>query len=419
MYECARCAHLHRIASLRLSFRIVHPPPSRLASGLSDLESILGSVGRHPSSPIRSRCGLIVMSKDLSDIHARLFNHRPFVQGEVRHFVREFEDQRGDREVERVFRVLERVTELRDEHVDQVQVAAQAALPGLQAKLARTRTLYQHILDPNRTLEIAKASENSKHIRAREWQEFEQDLDLQRKRVTEAYQAQAIDLQPPVPPFTMSVTIDPRIFIQPSTHLLQLIANSEAGLGSELDQLKKALDGTDSRMEVGHVRLLHQCLRDGQLSADQPFHALLADCHMILPEPRFPPRDPELEARIQRLRAQQANRDYQNMTRNINQKDIMSSLMSDDEPLSKQFKEINNYLLLIIQFVLSVGTSFVAGYLFPYYFYGIVDVGKRLLVGIILAFVVAMADLYFVIRFFLETDGVINVTGKRDKLKNS
>ncbi|TRY72695.1 hypothetical protein TCAL_03394 [Tigriopus californicus] len=115
--------------------------------------------------------------------------------GEVRHFVREFEDQRGDREVERVFRVLERVTELRDEHVDQVQVAAQAALPGLQAKLARTRTLYQHILDPNRTLEIAKASENSKHIRAREWQEFEQDLDLQRKRVTEAYQAQAIDLQ--------------------------------------------------------------------------------------------------------------------------------------------------------------------------------------------------------------------------------
>lgn len=135
------------------------------------------------------------MIADLSDIHARLFNHRPFVQGEVRHFVREFEDQRGDREVERVFRVLERVTELRDEHVDQVCDAAQAHLPGVQATLARTRTLCQNILDQNRTREIEKASENSKQIRAREWQEFEQDLDRQRQRITEAYQTKAIDLQ--------------------------------------------------------------------------------------------------------------------------------------------------------------------------------------------------------------------------------
>lgn len=101
--------------------------------------------------------GAFFMIADLSDIHARLFNHRPFVQGEVRHFVREFEDQRGDREVERVFRVLERVTELRDEHVDQVCDAAQTHLPAVQATLARTRTLCQNILDQNRTREIVSS----------------------------------------------------------------------------------------------------------------------------------------------------------------------------------------------------------------------------------------------------------------------
>ena len=61
-------------------------------------------------------------------------------------------------------------------------------------------------------------------------------------------------------------------------------------------------------------------------------------------------------------------------------------------------KELNSYLLLIFQFLFSVVTSFFAGYLAPYFFYGVTDVGKRLLVGIILAFMVAIADLYFIIR---------------------
>lgn len=136
----------------------------------------------------------------------------------------------------------------------------------------------------------------------------------------------------------MSVTIDPRIFIRPSDALCQLLTDTEAGPGSDLANLQKALDLKNPRMEVDHVKTLRHCFQTGQLSADRPFHALLAECEMILPEPQFPPRNPQLEARIQRLRAQQANRDYQEMTRNIDQKDIMSSLMSEGEPISKQCK---------------------------------------------------------------------------------
>ncbi len=80
-------------------------------------------------------------------------------------------------------------------------------------------------------------------------------------------------------------------------------------------------------------------------------------------------------------------------------------------------KELNNYLLLIAQFVLSIAASFAAGYLAPYYFYGILDQGTRLLVGLVFAFVVAMADMYFIVRFMLQAEGVIDLR-EMDKKRN-
>ena len=45
----------------------------------------------------------------------------------------------------------------------------------------------------------------------------------------------------------------------------------------------------------------------------------------------------------------------------------------------------------------------------PFYFYGTVAVGPRLLYGIISGFVVGMADLYFVMRHLLQIEGVIDM----------
>ena len=71
-------------------------------------------------------------------------------------------------------------------------------------------------------------------------------------------------------------------------------------------------------------------------------------------------------------------------------------------------KELNNYLLIILQLVVSVACSFTFGYLAPYYLAQVSEVGPRLLSGLMVAFVVALADLYFVLKFFLETEGVID-----------
>ena len=50
------------------------------------------------------------------------------------------------------------------------------------------------------------------------------------------------------------------------------------------------------------------------------FHELISECEVTLPQPKFPERDPALEARCQKLRAQQAEREYQKMTSNVDSK---------------------------------------------------------------------------------------------------
>jgi len=149
-----------------------------------------------------------------------------------------------------------------------------------------------------------------------------------------------------------------------------------------------------------------------QEDEDLHFHELIQNCDLIVPEPKVAPRNPELEARIQKLKKLQEQKEYNKMTDNVDPWRRMEIEDREDKPISKQLEELNRYLLLIFQFVLSMVSAFAFGYLAPYYFYGTVDVGRRLLYGIISGFVVGMADLYFVIRHLLTTEGVIQIKEK-------
>ncbi|XP_075237320.1 uncharacterized protein LOC142333725 isoform X3 [Lycorma delicatula] len=48
-----------------------------------------------------------------------------------------------------------------------------------------------------------------------------------------------------------------------------------------------------------------------------PLHELLIGCDVILPQPIEIPRNSELEARIQRLKLEQQEREYKAMTKNV------------------------------------------------------------------------------------------------------
>ena len=88
------------------------------------------------------------------DLYERLFNHRPFVQGEVKRFVREFEGGRGDRDVSNTFDILQRVTELGDFEVDNVRAQCDSALPNLNANLLVAESMCSKILARDSSSEI-------------------------------------------------------------------------------------------------------------------------------------------------------------------------------------------------------------------------------------------------------------------------
>ena len=131
----------------------------------------------------------------MCDIHGRIFNHRPFVQGEVRSFVKEFEETRGDREVERTFRVLERVTELRDCEIDKLKAQCETSVPAVRENVRAAQALCDRILDKDRSAEIEQALESSQHAREREWKAFSEEAKAKRERIDEAFRQKEADLR--------------------------------------------------------------------------------------------------------------------------------------------------------------------------------------------------------------------------------
>lgn len=229
----------------------------------------------------------------------------------------------------------------------------------------------------------------------------------------------------------MAATIDPLIRFRPSEvfrSFLEFLADVESGIP---ENVTKFQDGGDAMLTVDDIKWIYdrkERLKDPKSPVkDLHFHELVEQCQMILPEPKFPPRNPELEARIQKLKAQQADREYKKMTQNIDGRQGLGH-EDQDEPIGKQIQELNNYLIIILQFVISIICSFAFGYMVPYYFKGVVNTGTRILCGIICAFVVAIADLYFVVKFLLESEGLIKPNNikvydaqfpKKAKLKSS
>nr|XP_040565159.1 biogenesis of lysosome-related organelles complex 1 subunit 5-like isoform X2 [Lepeophtheirus salmonis] len=134
------------------------------------------------------------VAKDIFDIHDRLFNHRPFLQGEIRHFIKEFEEKREDREVHNLFNVLEKVTELRESEIDKIITQCDGIFPNLSANLLVAQSMSNKILDQGRTREIEQALENSKDTREKEWTSFMSEIQDTCAKIDDAYKRKEEDI---------------------------------------------------------------------------------------------------------------------------------------------------------------------------------------------------------------------------------
>merc|ERR1712059_146913 len=141
----------------------------------------------------------------------------------------------------------------------------------------------------------------------------------------------------------------------------------------------------------------------------EPLGSLMLSCSLELPSPQVAERSKELEERCAKLRLEQQEKEYRAMTDNVRR-----DREKGEEGVREQMREVNGFLPLIMQFVVSVVCSFFFGYLSPYYLWGKVEIGPRLLFGIVCGFAVGCADMYFVIRHMLEEDGIKLITKKID-----
>ncbi|XP_022338043.2 vacuolar ATPase assembly protein VMA12-like [Crassostrea virginica] len=113
-----------------------------------------------------------------------------------------------------------------------------------------------------------------------------------------------------------------------------------------------------------------------------------------LPAYEPPPRNPELEARIQRLKAEQENREYRNMVRTVDREQ-----KEEINRFGAEVKAMNSHIWSAINFAVTVVGAFAFGYkATEYTFTGSNSFVAQIVAGLIFATVVFFADLYFMIK---------------------
>ncbi|EDV42610.1 uncharacterized protein Dana_GF18081 [Drosophila ananassae] len=138
-------------------------------------------------------------------------------------------------------------------------------------------------------------------------------------------------------------------------------------------------------------------------------HELIETCDLILPENEFKPRNPDLEARCQRLREEQHNREYQKMTKNVD-----AGLKNyPEDTIAYQIKSLNKQIIAVVQFIFSVAAGFTFGFFGVNLMVGPLPFGFRILLGVIVALIIALAEMYFLAKKLHEYDEVLDAPKRK------
>ncbi|KXJ26850.1 transmembrane protein 199 [Exaiptasia diaphana] len=159
----------------------------------------------------------------------------------------------------------------------------------------------------------------------------------------------------------------------------------------------KDLDGNkdkEASIEFSLVREVWQLLKKNSFRSGEDkliyLHELLEGSEVYVSPPKPPERNPELVARLKKLQAQQDRLKYDAMVSNLGPKyDAAKELGTEVRTTSKQLSSIFNFLV-------SIAAAFVFGFIASQYAFP--NLGMRVIIGIIMACVVAIADIYFMAR---------------------
>lgn len=191
---------------------------------------------------------------------------------------------------------------------------------------------------------------------------------------------------------------DPTIKIKPNEKLIEFVCKNVKKADSAppaIMALKKI--GKDKQkdmlLKLDDIRWLNKHLEEYRATGAESvyLHELLKEDDVKLPTPKITPRNPELEARTQKLKAQQDAIRYRAMTKNVD----TNVMKLPEDSISYQMKQMNRQLIAVAQFVFSVLAGFAFGFVGVELIVGHLDFGFRLLLGIICALIIALAEIYF------------------------
>ncbi|VVC45468.1 Biogenesis of lysosome-related organelles complex 1 subunit 5 [Cinara cedri] len=119
--------------------------------------------------------------KDLSDIWERLFSHRPFLQGEIKYFLSEFDKKAYKVDEENLKKISELIVDLKENKIESFLQSSGENLTSLNSAINKALDLSQSILDQENNIisdEELKIKEELHEKRQRELETFKSDLKI-------------------------------------------------------------------------------------------------------------------------------------------------------------------------------------------------------------------------------------------------
>ncbi|KAM4627733.1 transmembrane protein 199 [Polymixia lowei] len=123
-------------------------------------------------------------------------------------------------------------------------------------------------------------------------------------------------------------------------------------------------------------------------------HELLEDSSLHLPEVVKPPRNPELVARLEKIKAKLANEEYNRITRNVNTQEMSRNGTLAD--FGRQMRSAKAAVVTVFNFLVTVIATFACSYMGSQYLF--TETTARVISAMIAASVVGLAELYVLVR---------------------
>lgn len=176
--------------------------------------------------------------------------------------------------------------------------------------------------------------------------------------------------------------------------LTEILEKSDSSLPQHLRQELEETPGKaePKTLSFGSARRLKKYLQE----KGHPcyLHELLEDSSLHLPEFVKPPRNPELVARLEKIKAKLANEEYNRITRNVNAQELNRSGVLAD--IGLQVRSAKAVVVTVFNFLVTVVAAFACSYMGSQYLF--VDTSARVISAVIAASVVGLAELYVLVR---------------------